>query len=460
MPQTQPPKKSRGRRVLIILLTLIPPLLILMLRPLGFSLQQSGILAALVLTILWWVTGAVERTIASVFLLAVFLLGSGAPPTTVFSFPLSENFVMIAVSFLFSQGISNSGLPGRLLQPLLSRFAHTPLRMMIFLILSAAVSMFIIPQPFSRIIILSLIYREYFTKINLPESLSAVLMLGLYVFSVLINTSMTRGDIILNGSLTSMAGQTVGEGAWVAYMAVPTLAYLLAAAVLYWLLFRGVLRTFPSVTPANASEKISMSRTELRNLIFLAAVVVLWATEDFHPITGTVVVVAATVLMFPLGMLRLPDFRAINVKLLVFLTAAFAIGGTLKACGVADRLFALFLPIFPDTFSQAYVLVVLVTCVLLHTVLGSNITTMSVVVPGLMSIGAGVAPPLPLMFIMCIAVCSQFILPFHHVILLLGEGNRYYSTKELVKVGLPHTVLMFAAVFLFYLPWWHLIGAL
>lgn len=45
MPQTQPPKKSRGRRVLIILLTLIPPLLILMLRPLGFSLQQSGILA-------------------------------------------------------------------------------------------------------------------------------------------------------------------------------------------------------------------------------------------------------------------------------------------------------------------------------------------------------------------------------------------------------------------------------
>ena len=188
--------------------------------------------------------------------------------------------------------------------------------------------------------------------------------------------------------------------------------------------------------------------------------VVLWATEDFHPITGTVVVVAATVLMFPLGMLRLPDFRAINVKLLVFLTAAFAIGGTLKACGVADRLFALFLPIFPDTFSRAYVLVVLVTCVLLHTVLGSNITTMSVVVPGLMSIGAGVAPPLPLMFIMCIAVCSQFILPFHHVILLLGEGNRYYSTKELVKVGLPHTVLMFAAVFLFYLPWWHLIGAL
>lgn len=128
MSQPQPPKKSRGRRTLIILLTLIPALLILVFRPLGFSLQQSGILSALVLTILWWVTGAVERTIASVFLLAVFLLASGAPAATVFSFPLSENFIMIAVSFLFSQGISNSGLPGKLLQPLLNRFARSPLR--------------------------------------------------------------------------------------------------------------------------------------------------------------------------------------------------------------------------------------------------------------------------------------------------------------------------------------------
>ena len=127
---------------------------------------------------------------------------------------------------------------------------------------------------------------------------------------------------------------------------------------------------------------------------------------------------------------------------------------------MADRLFSLFVPVFPQTFSPAYAAVVLLTVVLLHTVLGSNITTMSVVVPGLMSIGAGVAPPLPLMFLICIAVCSQFLLPFHHVILLLGEGDRCYSTHELLRVGIPHTALMLFAVFLLYLPWWRLLGAL
>lgn len=82
------PLAANRRRALLFVLTLVLPALILLLRPLGFTLQQSVILAALVLTILWWVTGVVERTAASLFLLAAFLLCSGAPIQTVFSFPL------------------------------------------------------------------------------------------------------------------------------------------------------------------------------------------------------------------------------------------------------------------------------------------------------------------------------------------------------------------------------------
>lgn len=120
--------------------------------------------------------------------------------------------------------------------------------------------------------------------------------------------------------LSSMAGLTVNEGVWAAYMLAPTLAYLLAAVLLYRFLFRRVLRTFPS-SPAQTAERVQLTGSERRNLVFLLAVVVLWATEDFHPLTGTLVVAAATALMFPLGLLRLPDVKAINVKLLIFLTA-------------------------------------------------------------------------------------------------------------------------------------------
>ena len=137
------------KKPLSLLLTLLPPLLILLLRPFGMDWLQGGILAALILTIFWWVSGVVERTLASSFLLLVFLLFSGAPVRSIFTFPLSENFLMIVFSFLFSQGISNSGLTGKLLQPLLGRFARTPLRLLLSMVLSAFVMIFIIPQPFS-----------------------------------------------------------------------------------------------------------------------------------------------------------------------------------------------------------------------------------------------------------------------------------------------------------------------
>lgn len=66
--------------------------------------------------------------------------------------------------------------------------------MVLSLLLSAAAMMFLIPQPFSRIIILSLIYREYFARINLSEPLRTALLFGLYYFSILINMSRIRGD--------------------------------------------------------------------------------------------------------------------------------------------------------------------------------------------------------------------------------------------------------------------------
>ena len=55
---------------------------------------------------------------------------------------------------------------------------------------------------------------------------------------------------------------------------------------------------------------------------------------------------------------------------------------------------------------------------------------MSVVVPGLMTVGTGVAPAIPLMFLICLAVCGHFLLPFHSLFMILGEGNGFFSTRS------------------------------
>ena len=55
------PLAANRRRALLFVLTLVLPALILLLRPLGFTLQQSVILAALVLTCLLYTSDAADE---------------------------------------------------------------------------------------------------------------------------------------------------------------------------------------------------------------------------------------------------------------------------------------------------------------------------------------------------------------------------------------------------------------
>lgn len=447
------------KRLIKLLLTLILPLIIVAIRPLGMDLQQSAVLAVLILVIQWWVTGAVGRTVASVVLLVFFLLFSGASPKTILTFPLSENFIMVAVSFLFSYGISASGLTDRLLAPVISRFSKTSTRLVLLMLLSTVVMIFVIPQPISRVIILAGIFSGYFERAGLSPQLRAALMSGLFVFTMLVDMSMIRGDLILNPTVMAMADMEISEMEWMRYMVVPTILYVAIFTVLFLLLFRRLLKTYRPAPPA-PGKPAPLSTKEKGWLVLIGAVVILWALEDLHGISGTVLVCIGTAAMFPARLLRPRDIKEVNVPLLLFLTAAFAIGGGLKGCGVADLVFSQFVPLFPDSFSVEYALLALLTTIALHMLLGSNITAMSVVVPGLMSIGAGVAPPVPLLLIIFLGICGHSLLPFHHVLLLMGEGKGHYTGKALLRLTLPITILIVPVVLVLYLGWWRIIGLL
>jgi len=453
-----PPKK-----IIQFCLTIVIAFVVFLLRPLGMTFGQSGVLAITLLVIIWWALGTIPKTYASIFLLLVYLLISGAPATTIFTFPLSTNFLLIVFSFLFSQGISNSKLADRLLTPILLRYCDSCLKLMMMILLFNILMIFVIPQPFSRIIILSSIFKTFFDKLKLDEEQSSVWLLALYICNVIINMSMLRGDIVLNSSLLSMAEVTsIGEVTWIEYMLAPTLVYIALALILYFLQNRKVMVNTPflksDLAKAKEPGQKGLDHKNKLHLAFILVVVVVWALESLHGISGVVIVIAATVIMFFMGLLKLPDLKSINVGLIVFLTAAFSIGGTLRASGVAEIMFTAFAKIFPDEFSLFYILLILVCTVVLHMLLGSNVTTMSIVVPGMMSVCAGMVSEKILVFVILIAICGHFLLPFHHVILLLGEGVGHFSTKRLVRFGVLLTILLFVSVFCLYLPWWSLLG--
>jgi len=443
-----------------IIKTLIVPLLIIFIRPIGFNLNQSIVLATLILTITWWSTGVIDKLYASIFMLVMFSIFGQTPILRIFDFPLSETFVLIVLSYLFSQGISNSKLAQKLLEPYLYKYGTNYLKLMILILILQFIMIFVIPQPFSRIIILSIIIREYFRGISLDDKSQSTLMFWLHTSSVFINMTMIKGDLILNNALLNIANINLTEATWIKYMAVPALIFYFISAAGFILTFNKDLKKYNDCEKLLEVDKEKLTNKDKRNIAIIAVTVVLWATESLHGINGTIIVVLGTSAMFFNKLLKKEDLKCVDITLLFFLTAAFSIGKVMTSSGTSDLIFSNFVSVFPDEFNFLYILMIIIVSMSLHMILGSNVTTLSVVLPGILLISSGVVEPITVMFIVYVAVCAHYLLPFHSVIILIGNGNKLFSSKTTMKYALVLTIIVVFSIFFIYRTWWMLIGVL
>ena len=239
----------------------------------------------------------------------------------------------------------------------------------------------------------------------------------------------------------------------------PTIICCALMMGVFMLLFGKEMRSVTLET-AKELEKSPFTGRQKAALAIILATVLLWMTNPVHGINNTLITVVATLLLFGIGILHREDLKTIDVTTLVFLTAAFAIGGVMKACGAADKVFGALAGIFPAEFSAVYLLLMVSVSMALHMILGSNTTTLSVVVPGMMILcGAAVSSPV-IVFAAVISVSFHAILPFHSVSMMIGASNGYFPSRYVTRMGIPATVLVYAVAAGVFLPYWKMIGLL
>lgn len=451
-------------------LSLVLPGLILVLRPLGMNFQQSATVAGVLLTIIWWTTGIVKKIPASIFLLVWFCLFSGAPTRTIFTFPLGETFIMLVITYLFSQAISNCGLVDRVLLPLLVRFVRTPLRCILAVIVTFCLTMYVIPQPMARLVLVAVVFDSFLKRTTTPENTRQVLMYAVFVFYAIVNIACKDADLIMNYVAVNSSGVNISNGEWTRAMAVPTIGYAAVVLALFMFLFRRELRGVRIETaPGVSAVSSGFEKKEVPAVVVIVATVVLWMTSGWwgknillfgYISANTIVTCISTAILFALGTLRKKDFSAIDVVTLIFLSAAFSIGGVMKACGAADVVFGQFQGIFPQKFSVGYLMLMIMVGMLLHMILGSNTTTLSVIVPGLILLCSSVVSPQVVVYTSIISVAFHAILPFHSVSLMVGASNGYFPNSYVTRLGLPVTPFIYLSAVCIYLPYWKLIGIL
>lgn len=432
-------------------------LAILLLRPLGMTRNQALIVATLMVALIWFTTGCVRKWLTAALLLLGFSIYGGTPLKSVFQFPLSTNFLVIFFSFLFSQAIANSGLTRRFLLPVLQKHVGSVGKFLTFVVLCNVAFIFVIPQPFARVILLAFILSEYLSQVCPDKKAREALMFSVYCLSMTANMMFLRGDIIMNYAILSFAELSLSEAQWIQAMTLPTLILLVLEAVLIRVVFAQRLKgiTFRS---AEKVEKHPLEGKSKAQLVVILLTIVLMATESIHGIAGWMVILAGSLVLACLGILKPADLKSVNYELLAFFTAAFSIGPVMKTSGVADLIFSRFIPLFPEQFGVGYLLLVMVITMLLHMILGSSVTTTSVVVPGILLIASGVAPSVPLVLTIYVSVYSHFLLPIHNVVLLIG--NKDYESSLVTRFGAVTTVLIPVFILAVYYFWWQIVGIL
>ena len=453
------PDRTDIRWCIKFCLSMAAPLIILMYRPIGLNMRQSGVLAGVLLTIIWWSANIVKKIPASIFLVGVFCIVSGADYGEIFSFPLSETFPMLVVTYLFSQAISNVGILEKIIQPILAKLVHTPLQCVIAVVAVFFLMMYVVPQPLARLIIVAAMFDHFLKKTTLPQETRKVLMYSVFLFYAVVNMSSKDADMIMNYVAASFSDTVITNGVWIRGMFIPTLITCCLVILLFSLLFRKQMIGC-QIRMEKKAEAVAFSRQQKISAGIIFATVVLWMTHSIHGINNTLVTLIAVVFLFAAGSLKKEDFKAIDVTTLIFLTAAFAIGGVMDACGAADKVFGLFSDIFPASFSVRYVVIMIGISMALHMILGSNTTTLSVVVPGMMILCGKMVPSPVIVFIAVISVSFHAVLPFHSVSMMIGASDEYFPSKYVTRFGIPATILVYLAIIGIYIPYWKLVGFL
>ena len=160
------------------------------------------------------------------------------------------------------------------------------------------------------------------------------------------------------------------------------------------------------------------------------------------------------------NVLTVKSWGQVPVHVLVFLTSAMAIGTVGGATGmnawIANTILPASLP------SNIFVLALLMGLIamVVHMFMGSVIAVMGVAIPSLLlateSMGVN---PIVIAMTVYLAIASHYILPFHHLNMLVGQGeeNGMYTQKETIRLGVPLTVVVFIVIIVAVL-WWKVLG--
>ena len=433
----------------------------------GLMPDGKKCLAMSLCAVCWWATGAMHPGYTALALLAgytLFLDSELVPAATVFGLWTTPTMYLVVGGFLIAKAVEASGLGRRAALAFISRFTRSYGGMVFSCYLLGLLLSFVIPHPWPRSFLLLSVMSHAARSAGLSQRAAANLRLAVFVASVPASMILLTGDSTLNPLFGGFAGTTVSWLQWLVYMGPPGLLALALTGTVQLLSYRQ--REAIQLDLAQVRRQLAdmgkLTRPEMRVIAAMAAAVLFWMTDSLHGLhPGWVALIAAlSFAMPPHALLDAKSWSGVNLGTLFFLCAALAIGSIGKAVGMNVWLAELIIPQQTVRSPYLFALLAMLICMALHMALGSALAVLGIACPAIISFGtaAGIVP-LAAALIAYTSVSLHWLLPFHHMNLLVGCGDDGggFEKKDVLRLGVPQTAVV-AAVVLFEVFWWDIIG--
>jgi len=291
--------------------------------------------------------------------------------------------------------------------------------------------------------------------------------IGFTVFASAVPVSVIflTGDSVINPLAVQASGHAISWTKWFVYMGPPGIVSSILTCALILILFKPSKEVI--INKDEIRERLNalgaVSGTEKRTIIWLAIAVLLWMTDSLHGINiGWTTLLIAMLMSFPVvgGILSSKHWAEVPVHVLLFLTAAMTIGRVGSATGMNTWIAETILP--GSIPANPYVLAIVISAIsmTIHMILGSVIAVMGIAIPAILIFTEpmGINPVVTTLLVYT-SIGIHYILPFHHLNILVGQGevDGMYGQREVMRLGIPMTATVFMVVLL-EVAYWKMIG--
>lgn len=460
-------KSSIGKPEIGLCAGLILAIVIWNLKLEGLSSEGQKCLALSLMTVVFWATKVAHPGYISGIYLAGLIIFKVAPAANVFVLWTMDTMYLVIGAYLIAGAVKSSGLGERIAYNIIIKFVSTWKSVIFTIFILTFVLSLLIPHPWPRAFLIMSVMEVVIKSAKLTKEDAPKVGLTVFASSVPISMIFLTGDSTINILAVKFSGIELSWLGWFLHMGVPAIVASILTCFLILLLFKpsGDFKIDREEIKSKLAGLGAMTGKEKKALAWVTIAVMLWMTDSIHGIAlGWVTLLVAMAMSLPIiGKILTPkDWAGVPIHVLLFLTAAIAIGKIGGLTGMNAWIASVVLPssVPSNIFVLGIITAVIGIC--LHMVLGSVIAVMGIAIPALLSFtnSTGISPLVIALFVYS-SIAIHYIFPFHHLNMLvgLGEDNGMYTDKDVIKLGIPLTVVVFIIAIL-EAVWWNITGLL